>query len=90
MKRILKEKRSNRVFQYITKHIGKGVRSSLNILYIKDEQNQIVKTVTKRVDIKQAIIKHNRKHFQIVYQILVYNNKIYEQLEVDKIRDKIL
>ena len=39
IKRLLKEKRRNYNFRYITKYVGNGERSALRILHIKDQEN---------------------------------------------------
>ena len=56
IKRLIKERRRNFNFQYITKYISRGDRESLRILYIKDKENRIIKTMNDRIEIEAALI----------------------------------
>ena len=56
MDRIKKEKRRNFNFQHITKYIGREDRESLRILYIKDKENRIIKTMNDRIEIEAALM----------------------------------
>ena len=59
-------------------------------LYVKNDEGQIVETYISRTDIEQAIIAHNINHFQQAHNTKVYQDRIYDQLKEDNIRDKIL
>ena len=78
IQRIVKEQRRNHDFHYMTRYIGKGERGNLRIIHIKDNENKIVKILTNRYDIENAIIDYNKSHFQQAHQIKVYNTRIYE------------
>ena len=43
-----------------------------------------------RNEIEDTIMKYNKEHYQQAYKIEVYNNKIYNKLSSQIIRDKIL
>ena len=60
----MKEKRRNYDFQYITRCIKRRERGSLRLLYIKDKNNTIIKTMINRHDIEKAIMEYNREYFQ--------------------------
>ena len=46
------------------RHAGRGAREGIRILYKKDQDNRIEKTYITRNEIKVAIIKHNKEHYQ--------------------------
>ena len=74
----------------MTRYIGKGERGSLRKLYIKDQSNTIIKTLTNWYHIESTIIEYNKEHFQQAHKTKVYEDKIYHKLKEDKTRDKIL
>ena len=88
--KILKARQRNYSFKYLTKHIEKGVREEIRLLYRKDSENRIVETYSNRDQIEKAIINHNLQHYQKAHHTEIYNNKIYSQLEDRAIRNKIL
>jgi len=90
MKNIEKQQKRNHTFKYLTKHAGKGVKGNLKRLHIVDERNQIVKTVIQKEQIEQEIKRFNEHHFKKAHQTIVYQDKIYAELDRDDIRDKIL
>ena len=90
MQQLLKVRRRNHFFQYLTRYAGKGPKEGLKILYKKDYKNCIVKTYKIRNEIEEAIIEYNKEYYQQAHKIEVYNNKICNKLQLHIIRDKIL
>ena len=74
----------------MTKCIGKGKWGSLTWLCIKNNNNIIVEIHITRENIEKAIIEHNTNHFKKVLNTKAFKDKIHNQLENNKIRDKIL
>ena len=72
------------------KYLGKGIKAVLRKLHIRNEQQEIIKTLTDRKEIEAAIIQHNRNHLKQARNIPVYNDIIYKQLLINEVRDKIL
>ena len=71
-------------------NIGRGMKEALCRLYVKDNNNQIVKILTSRAEIEQVIIEYNKQHFQKVHNTEVYQDKIYNKLYEDQTQNKIL
>ena len=59
------------------------------MIQIKDNKDNIIKALTNWYDIENAIIDFNKSHFQQAHYTKVYNDKIYEQLKVDEVQDKV-
>ena len=74
----------------MAKYIGKKVKRSLRILYIKDDSNTTIKTLTNRYDIESAIMEYNREYFQQAYQTKVYEDKMLYRLKEDEMGNKTL
>ena len=72
------------------KHVGKDKRGSLRRIQVKDSDGSIIQILINCRDMENAIIQYNKVYFQQVHQIKVYQGKIYDKMELDKIRDKIL
>ena len=77
-------------FQYMTKHIGKGPKRSLIRVHEKDENNNITNTYIGKEEIEKAIIKQNTMHFTKAHRSKAYQDKIYNKLQENNTRDKIL
>ena len=60
------------------------------MIQIKDNKDNIIKALTNWYDIENAIIDFNKSYFQQTHHTKVYNDKIYEQLKVDEVQDKVL
>ena len=76
MQRIIKAKKCNHQFQYMTKYLGKGVKGAFRKLHIRNENKQIIKILNERQEIESAIIQYNRNHLKQAHNILIYNDKI--------------
>ena len=70
--------------------MGKCIKGSIKRLYEKDEDGKIIKIYIERKLIEETLINFNTNHFQKVFESPVYNNKIYNKLEEDYTRDKII
>ena len=66
------------------------MRGNIKRLYEIDEDNKIKNTYINKESIESKIIEYNTKHFTKAYEIIAYKDKIYTQLNDNKIRDKIL
>ena len=74
----------------LTKHIGKGEKNSLKRAKVLNERNEVIKEYQDKLSIEQEIAKYNKKHFRKAYSSNAYKDRIYMQLKIDQIRDKIL
>ena len=63
---------------------------ALKWLHDKDNDGKIVKTYTRREEIKEQLINYNKKHYAKVFETPIYQDKIYEKLQENTIRDQIL
>ena len=63
IKRIVKERWRNYNFQYMMKHMGKGLKSSLKLLKVVNDSGQIVKMITARKEIEDELMSFNRIHY---------------------------
>ena len=68
----MKERQRNYNFQYMTKHVGKGLKSSLKLLKVVSNSEQIVKTITARKEIEDELMSFNRIHYQKVHEMKVH------------------
>ena len=57
---------------------------------MKNDNNIIIEIYITREKIEKAIIEYNTKYFKKVQNIKVFQDKTCNQLNEDKIRDKIL
>ena len=64
IQRLLKARRRDHSFQYLTRHAGKRPREDLKILHKKDHENYIVEIYKTRNEIEGAIIEYNKEHYQ--------------------------
>ena len=55
-----------------------------------DNKGNILNTYTKKEDIEKNLIEYNRMHYGKVLQTPIYNDRIYNKLQKDEVRDKIL
>ena len=90
LRKILKNQQRKYAFRYISKHIGRGVNKNLTRVHEVNSEHKIVKTYIGKVDIEDAIMKYNKMHFTKAHKANIYNDKIYDKLQQDEIRDKIL
>ena len=90
MKRIINERWRNYNFQYMTKHAGKGMKNSLKLLKIVNDDGEIIKIIMARKEIEEKLIKFNRSHYQKANETKVCQDKIHRKLGDNIIRDKIL
>ena len=65
-------------------------RESLRILYVKDKENRITKTMNDRIVIEAVLIQYNREHYQQAYHMKAFQNLICNELKEDWMRDRIL
>ena len=72
MKRIINKRQRNYDFQYMTKHVGKGLKSSLKLLKIVNNNGKIIKTIMARKEIEEELIRFNRSYYQKVHKTKVY------------------
>ena len=86
----IKTKSRKVTFKYITNHIGRGKRKNLIRVYEVNNNKEIVKTYVGKEEIEREIMKHNRKHFIEAYQTKAFQDKIYEKLQNDEVRERIL
>ena len=56
----------NRTFAYLTNNMGKGVKSRLKSLRVKNIEGRDVKTLYDRREIENALLKYNKEHFSKV------------------------
>ena len=63
IKIILKARRKNHSFQYLTIHVRKGAREGLKILHKKDNDNRIIESCKIRNEIEGAIMEFNKEHY---------------------------
>ena len=55
-----------------------------------NDKNQIEKTYVSKEEIEQLIIQNNYKHFTQAHDTEIYNDQIYEKLQEDNTRNKII
>ena len=60
IQRIKKECYRLYAFQFLTKYVGRGVNGLLKRVHLVDDEGRIVKTYTKREEIEEHLINHNR------------------------------
>ena len=72
MKRIVNERQRNYNFQHITKHVRKGLKSSLKLLKVVNDAGEIVKIITARKEIEEELIRFNRIHYKKAHEMKVY------------------
>ena len=77
-------------FRYMTVNLGKGERGTLKRIHVADQEGKIISTKVAKEEIKDAIIEYNREHYTKVHNTNIYQDKIYKQLQIDSIRDKII
>ena len=70
--------------------MGRGINRLLKRVHQVNNKGEIIKTYTKKEEIKEKLIEYNRKHYRKVMQMLIFNDKIYEKLQQDSIRNQIL
>ena len=80
----------NHIFQYLSWYAGKGQRDSMKRLHKVDNNQKIIETYVDRDSIEKALRMYNTQHFKQAHQSITYKDKIYEKLERDEIRDKVL
>ena len=64
MQIIIKERKRNHIFRYMTKYVRKREWGSLNRLYIKNDNNIIVEIYITRKNTEKVIIEYNANHFK--------------------------
>ena len=77
-------------FKYLTKHAGKGVKTSLKRVHEVNQNNEIIQTHTEKEAIEQIIFNHNKNHYREACNTPMYKDKIYQKLQQDDTRDTIL
>ena len=77
-------------FGRLSRGVGKGNKRSLKQVREVDEQGRVVKEYSDREEIEDAIVKQNLQHFRQAFSSKAYKDKIYNKLQCDDIRDKIL
>ena len=74
----------------MTKHVGKGIKNSLKLLKMVNDDREIIKTIIARKEIEEELIRFNKSHFQKAHETKVCKDKICRKLRDNIIRDKIL
>ena len=77
-------------FKYITKHAGKGIKSSLKRFHKVDNSNTIIQTFTEKEQIEDTIFEHNTHHYRAACNTQMYKDKIYPKLQHNDVRNAIL
>jgi len=77
-------------FNRLSQGVGKGERNSLKRVRIINENGEIIKEVQDRESIEQEIVEYNIKHFRQAFASKAYKDKVYNKLNIDDIRDRIL
>ena len=76
--------------RYLTEIVRKGPKIELKSIKVINGERSVINIKYEREEIKNSLINQNTAHYKKVLKTLVYQDKIYEQLAKDKIRDKIL
>ena len=71
-------------------NLGKGERGFLKRIHIATQEGQIISTKVAKEEIEDAIIEYNWGHYTKAHNTSIYKDKIYKQLQIDSIRDKII
>ena len=90
MKNIEMQQKRKHTFKYLTKHAGKGTKDNLKRLHIINKNQTIERTIIGKEQIECEIMKFNENHFQQAHTSEMFRDKIYAELDNNKIRDKIL
>ena len=69
------------------KYVGRGANGSLKRLHQINEKNEIIKIYLKKEEIEEQLMSYNKKHYKKVFNILIYKDKIHNQLQNNEIRD---
>ena len=77
-------------FSMLTKHVGKGEKSSLKRVKVVNRNNKVIRECQDKQSIEYKIVQYNKKYFRKAYSSNAFKDKIYMQLKLDQIRDKIL
>ena len=77
-------------FNRLSRGVGKGERNSLKRVRIMNDNGEIIKEVQDRESIEQEIVEYNVKHFRQAFASKAYKDKVYNKLNIDDIRDRIL
>ena len=70
--------------------MGKGNKNSLKQVRKVNDKGQVEEILQDRKSIEEAIVQHNVMHFRQGFDSKAYKDRIYEKLQIDQIRDKIL
>ena len=74
-------------FKYITENVSKGKKNTLQQVHILDLIGNIENVYIKQEEIEGVVSDYNRNHYRKVLYTNIYNDKIYEKLLDDNIRD---
>ena len=66
------------------------MKNGLKWLIKRDNEGNIIKSYTNRAEIENKIINYSRNYYKKAFTSPIYQDKIYEQLNNDLIRNKIL
>jgi len=77
-------------FDRLSKGVGKGEKNSLKQVRKVKEDGEVLEIFQDRKSIEQAIAQHNIGHFRQAFTSKAYKDKIYNKLQQNNIRDKIL
>ena len=96
-KRRNKALRSVKMAQYrqytydrLSRGVGKGEKKSLKQVRKVNEEGEILQEFYDRESIEHAIAEQNLQHFRQAFSSKAYKDKIYEKLQCNDIRNKIL
>ena len=72
------------------RNISKCPNTSMKCLYRINENGNIIEIYLYRETIEKEIISYNKQHYKKVLEMKTFNNKIYQKLQDNNTRDKIL
>ena len=63
------------------------MNGALKWLHEENNNGKILQTYTRREEIDEKLINYSKKYYTKVFETLIYQDKIYEKLQEDTIRD---
>ena len=77
-------------FDRLSRKVGKGEKHSLKCVRVENELGEVEKELQDRDSIEREIAAYNVKHFRQAFDSKAYKDKIYNKLNINKVRDKII
>ena len=90
IKSIKKAQYRQYTFSRLSKGVWRGKKKALKRVQIVNKNREVEKELQDRDSIEKAIAEHNKQHFKQAYSSKAYKDRIYNGLQCDNIRDKIL